>query len=138
MPVEIDITIENQLVTEKRDISIFHHSTRSAHFISYNSSITLPLRSDGEDDYLHISVVSGPGNLWIDCVIKVPSWANFEFSSEGKLTVIHPNDGPGTLLKIPPGPPTWELKITRPTGLSPIDPLSVNNVTIGDDNREQG
>jgi hypothetical protein len=143
MAKEIDITIENKLITEKRDINVFHHSTRSAHIISHQSSITLPLRSagDGEDDYLLISVVKGPGYLWMDCVINLPSWANFDFSLEGKLNVTHSTDAGRTVLKIPPGPPTWELKITRPTRLSPIGSLTVNNantVIIGENTREHG
>jgi len=141
MPEKIDITIENKLAAEKRDINVFHHSTRSAHIISHLSSVTLPLECDGEDDYLYISVVRGPGNLWMDCVINVPSWANFEFSSEGKLTVTHSSDNSRTSLKIPSGPPTWGLKITRPARLWHIDPLSANNrdnVIIGDDSSDYG
>lgn len=143
MAKEIDITIENKLITEKRDINVFHHSTRSGHIISHQSSITLPLRSvgDGEDDYLRISIVSGPGHLWMDCVINLPSWANFDLSLEGKLNVTHSTDKGRTVLKIPPGPPFWELKLTRPTGLSSIGPLTVNNadsVIIGENSREHG
>ena len=63
MAKEINITIENKLVMEKRDMNVYHHSTRSAHMISFDSSITLPLRSVMGDDYLHISIVTGPGNL---------------------------------------------------------------------------
>ncbi|MCP5054255.1 MAG: hypothetical protein GY940_44215, partial [bacterium] len=108
--------IQNKLVTEERDINVFHHSTSSAHIISFNSSITLPLREDRDDDCLHISVVSGPGDLWMDCVITLPTWANFELSCESKLVVSHWVDHDRTQIKIPPGPPTWELKITRPAG----------------------
>ncbi|MCU0289222.1 MAG: hypothetical protein MUF15_22855 [Acidobacteria bacterium] len=42
---------------------VYHHSNRSAYIISHNSSISIPLRTSGEGDYLHISIVSGPGNL---------------------------------------------------------------------------
>jgi hypothetical protein len=126
-----DITVENKLVKDKRGINVYHHSTRSAHLISHNSSITLPLGDVGKDDYLHISLVSGPGNLWKDCVINLPSWADFEFSSEGKMTLTH--RGYRTILTIPPGPPTWQLKITRPNGtLIAKAPQAVDNVTVSD------
>jgi hypothetical protein len=122
----ITVTVQNKLKKEKRDLNVYHQSTRSAHIISHNSSITLPLRTIGEDDFLHISVVSGPGNLWQNCLIDLPSWANFEFSSEGKVTFTHSSDR--TLLKIPPGPPKWELKMTRPAEVSGIQE---DKVTIG-------
>jgi hypothetical protein len=135
----IDITIENQLAAGERDINVFHHSSRSAHIISHNSSITLPLRNPGENDYLHISVVRGPGYLWNDCLISLPSWVDFDFSSEGKLAVTHSNGTNRTLLKIPPGPPTWELKITMPGGLLSSGASAANgdNVTISDNGGEE-
>lgn len=112
MSVKVDIIVENKLIKEKRDIHVYHQSTRSAHIISRSSSITLPLRTIVEDDYLYISVVRGPGNLWKESVIDLPSWADFEFSLEGKVVITH--SGNRTLLKVPPGPPTWQLKMTRP------------------------
>ena len=124
MVKEIDITIKNKLTAGERDIHVFHHSTRSAHIISHNSSVTLPLRDAGENDYLYISVVKGPSYLWTACVIGLPLWMDFDFSSEGKLAVTHSCDTKQTLLKIPPGPPTWELKITRSVGMSSIGLLN--------------
>ncbi|MCP5107906.1 MAG: hypothetical protein GY950_31245 [bacterium] len=112
MPEQIDITVENKLEKEKRGLNVYHHSSRGAHLISYNSSVTLPLRSIEAEDYLHISVVRGPGDLRKNCLIDLPSWADFEFSSEGKVTLNHSGDR--TLLKIPPGPATWQLKLTLP------------------------
>ncbi len=112
MTKEIKVTIENRLIMEKRDINVYHSSTRSAHMISSSSSITLPLQSASADDYLHISVVSGPGQLTKKSIVNLPSWADFEFSSTGDVTVVHSGDR--MLLTIPPGPPTWQLKMTRP------------------------
>ena len=63
MTNKIKITIQNKLVMGKRDMNIYHHSTRTAHMISFDSSITLPLSSKIEEDYLHISIVGGPGRL---------------------------------------------------------------------------
>jgi hypothetical protein len=129
MAQESGITVKNKLIREKRDINVYHQATRSAHIISRNSSITLPLRNSEESDYLHISVISGPGNLWKNCLINLPSWADFEFSSEGKLAVTHSGDR--MVLNIPPGPPTWQLKITRPNGLQM--PQAPDHVIIGDE-----
>jgi hypothetical protein len=122
MPEEIEITVENKLIAEKRDLNVYHQSTQSAHIISHNSSIPLPLGSNGEKDYLHISVVKGPGYLEKNCLIDMPSWADFDFTSKESVTAIsishsHDPDGARTVLKIPPGPPTWELKITRSASL---------------------
>ena len=125
------VTVKNRLITDKRDINIYHHSTRSAHIISHHSSITLPLRTVGEGDYLDISVGRSPGNLWRNCLIDVPSWSDFQFSSQGNITVIH--SGGRILVKIPPGSPDWEIKITRPNGLPSAVPPSEDNVIIGDD-----
>lgn len=141
MAREIDITIENKLAAGERDINVFHHSSRSAHIISHNSTVTLPLRNAGENDYLHISVARGPGYLWMDCVINLPAWADFDFSSEGKLGLTHSGEGKRIFLKIPPGPPTWELKITRSAGLWSNDPstaVHAEHVTIGDNGNGEG
>jgi hypothetical protein len=132
MGKEINVTIENKLVIEKRDMNVYHHATRSAHMISYESSITLPLKSEIEDDYLHISVVSGPGRLEGNCVVNIPSWVDFELSSAGDATVAHLGDR--ILLKIPPGPAIWQLRMKR--SLSSIINQPSDNVTIGDDQLE--
>jgi hypothetical protein len=114
---------------EKRDMNIYHHSTRSAHMISFDSSITLPLDSNIEEDYLHISIVGGPGRLEGNCVVNLPSWADFEFFSKGDVTVAHSADR--ILVKIPPGFPIWQLKMTR--SLSSLTNRSADHVIIGDD-----
>ena len=129
MTKEININIENRLVMEKRDINVYHYSTRSAHLISFDSSITLPLRPAIEDDYLHISIVNGPGHLERKYVLNIPSWADFEFSSRGDVTVVH--SGYRTLVKIPPGLPMWQLRLTR--SLSFHIGWFPDRVTIGDD-----
>jgi hypothetical protein len=125
---KVKITIKNKLETEKRDIHVYHHATRSAHIISYNRSVVLSLRTTEKDDYLHISVITGPGNLKYDCVLDLPAWADFKLNTEGKLTVTHSGDR--TLAKIPPGPPTWTLSITRPKrsgGKQEADKVVVTN-----------
>ena len=131
MSMNVDIIVENKLIKEKRDIHVYHQSTRSAHIISRSSSITLPLRAIEEDDYLYISIVRGPGNLWKESVINLPSWADFEFSLEGKVVITH--SGNRTLLKVPPGPPTWQLKMTRPNESSIVQ--QSDHIIIGENDK---
>lgn len=97
--------------------------------ISYNSSVTLPLRPVMEEDYLHVSIVSGPGHLQGKCVVNLPSWVDFEFSSRGDVTVVH--FGNRILLKVPPGPPTWQLRMTR--SLFSLMEKAADHVVIGED-----
>jgi hypothetical protein len=132
MPKGIEITVRNKLVAEKRDLTVYHHSNRSAYMISHNSSITIPLGTVEDGDYLHLSVVSGPGSLEQDCWINIPSWFDFTISSIGNGDIT--NLGNRTLLRIPPGALVWQLKITRSSG---SDNLPINNyVTIGDQENE--
>ena len=122
-----NITIENELALGQRDMNIYHHYTRSAHMISYNSSVTLPLKSVVEDDYLHISIVSGPGCLKNRSIVNLPSWIDFDISSAEDVSVTHSVDR--TILKIPPGLLRWQLKMTR----SPGADQEAGCVTISDD-----
>ena len=130
MTEEMNIKVVNKLVMEKRDMNIYHHSTRSAHLISYNRSITLPLGSVAAGDYLHISIVSGPGPLKKNCRVDLPLWVDFEFSLEGKVTITHHGDSRRILLKISPGSPIWQLRVTRSDD-SQFLPSS-DHVTVGD------
>jgi hypothetical protein len=114
MPRECDITVENNLVTEKRALNVYHHTlpTGSSHIISHGNSVTFPLKSGEENEYLHVSVIRGPGDLRENCSLNLPSWLDFEFSTGGKVMVAH--SGGRTKLNIPPGPPDWQLKIKQP------------------------
>jgi hypothetical protein len=124
----IDVTVRNRFILEKRDLNVYHHFTRSAYMISYNSSITLPLHRCTEGDYLHITIVYGPGNLTKESVIDLPAWTDSQFFSQGNLILSHTRER--VLLEIPPGPPVWQLKITRPPNTSSAPPSE--QVTIGD------
>lgn len=128
MPEEIEITVANQLITEKRALNGYHHSSRSSYMISPGNSKTTCLQADENGDYLHLSVTSGPGSLEQDCWINLPSRFNFTVCSLGNGCVVHL--GARTLIKIPPGPPVWQLKIT----CSSADMKSHNkdHITIGD------
>ncbi len=129
MKKEIKINIENKLELEKRDMNIYHHSTRSSHLISFDSRITIPLGPLREEDYLHISIVNGPGPLEGRYILSLPSWANFEFFSRGDVTVAHTGDR--TYVKIPPGLPMWQLRLTR-SHTAPNGRAS-DRITLGDE-----
>jgi hypothetical protein len=112
MAKRIKITIENKLLIEQRDMNVYHHALKSAHMISHNSSITLPFTPVVAHDFIYISLVSGPGHIKSQCLVNLPSWLDFEFlAAAGNVKVTH--SGQRTLVKIPPGPPGWELKLTR-------------------------
>lgn len=110
-------------------MNVYHHAAGSAHLISCGSSIPLPLGSDAEDDYLHISMVSGPGNLKRKCVIWLPVWADFQFSADEKITLSHGRER--IKLEVSPGLPTWQLKITRPASCRAA--VTGDNVIVGCD-----
>lgn len=128
MTKEINITIENNLLMEARDITVYNHFSRSAHMISNYSAVALPLKSAVENDYLHISIVCGPGHLTNKIVIDLPSWIDFEFSSNGDVTVTH--SGSRILLQIPPGLPKWQLRMTQ--SVSSFSTIHADRVSIGD------
>ena len=132
MPEGIHITVRNKLVIEKRDLNVYHHSKRSAYMISHDNSITIPLGTVEYGDYLHLSIVSGPGSMEKDCWINIPSWCDFTVSSMGNGDLTHSGDR--TLLRIPPGPPVWQLKITRSSGQN--NPPIEDYISIGDNEHE--
>lgn len=133
MPQTFDITVENKIRKEKRDINVYHQFTGISHIVSYNNSITLPFRNAAEKDFLCISIVNDCGNLSQACFINLPSWAEFEFSSKVNVTMTF--YGKRTVLKIPPGPVAWQMKLTKPEGLSSVDPLTGDKVTVGDSSK---
>jgi hypothetical protein len=52
-------------------------------------------------------------------------------SSINVTTFVFTHHGDRSLLKIPPGSPTWQLKLTRPTNLSSTCRLNKDNVIVG-------
>ncbi len=131
MSNEIDITVENKLVMEKRYLNVYR-SKKSAYIISYNRSRTLSLGTVIDNDYIHITPHIEFGDaIWEAFLIDLPSWADFEFLPEGKTNLIH--SGKRTFLKISSGPPTWQLKIIRP--LDAKINQKVERITIGDDSK---
>ena len=128
MVEDIEITVGNKLIKEKRDLNVYRHSSRSAYMISHGSSITISLGTVEEGDYLHLSIVSGPGNLEKDCWISLPSWCDFTVYGMGNGELTH--SGERIFLKIPPGPPVWQLKITKPGGY--LNTPREDYIVIGD------
>jgi hypothetical protein len=97
-------------------MNVYHHALKSTHMISHNSSITLPLMPVVANDYIYISLVSGPGHIKNKCLVNLPSWLDFEFlAAAGKVKVTRSRRR--TLVKIPPGLPDWEIKLTCPFSL---------------------
>lgn len=131
----MDITIHNRLIKEKRDINVYHHSLQSAHIVSANSSLTRSIEPAANDDFLHISPVVGPGRLKNWCILDMPCFINFNFTPAGEVNLEH--CGERTLIRIPPGLPTWELKMTIPDRLPPADSINGSHVTIGDAEERQ-
>jgi hypothetical protein len=132
MKIPGNITVDNKLITGKRAVSVYHHATRGNHLISHNGSVTLPLKPVEEGDYLHISVTRGPGRLRKDCLLDIPWWLDFEFAGEGKVFVTHKRNR--VFVKIPAGPPVWQLKLTQPADLPPGNSAADGNhkITIGE------
>lgn len=123
MPVNsgiLEFIVRNKLVRDKRDISVYHSFGSSAHIISCGSAVSVPLSTVEQDDYLHFSLVRGPGIFWQGCVISLPAWVDFRLGPAGSVTVTHSANR--THLELAPGPPTWELRITRPKGHPPASP----------------
>jgi hypothetical protein len=128
---QVELIIRNKLVKDRRDVNVYHHISRSSHILSCNSSLTRSIRTVEEMDFLQISVVTGPGHLKDYCVLELPSFLDFRFSLVGEAILIH--SGEWTLLRIPPGPPTWEIKMTIPRRLSMRDSLNDHCITLSDD-----
>lgn len=131
---KVEITVHNNLVEEKRDLSVYHHAARSANLIGSNSKITLAFKTTEKNDYVHLSLVQGPGKLNQECVVDLPFWLDFDFSSIAEGIVRH--TGKRTQLTIPPSPPVWQVKVTRSAEVT--DPPAVDYIIIGDSGQLEG
>jgi hypothetical protein len=135
MPDILLIEIQNKLVNQKKSIDVYHHVTGITDTISYNHSITLPIKtfiSKQKPDFIQITIKKEPGDSIEEIAVNLPSWAKYEFSPNNNIdiTIIYLENR--TLLKIPPCPPTWKLKIYRPDNSTF---QSNDNVIIHDDFR---
>jgi hypothetical protein len=127
---EISISVENKLITEERDIYVYRHLTKETHIISHGNSSSFDLGTTEEMDYLSISTVAGPGDLIFGCLINLPLWVDFQLNTEGKVTLTH--SGSRVSVRVPPGTPTWQLKITLPTGCSITPQPGHDFIIVGD------
>lgn len=125
--------VNNMLIGQRRDIHIYHHSTRSSHIVSDNSAVVLELHNGISGDFFYISVVKGPGDLNKPCYIDLPNWMDIQFSSRGDVLVSHPNGGDRLKFRIPPGPAGWEIKAKIPPDSHITDRLSEDEITISED-----
>ena len=128
MSSSVRVMVENRLVTERRDLNVYHSCSATAHMISFDSSVTVSLGLGVEGDYLHVSVVGGPGRLRLETWVQLPGWLDFEYSGEGKIAVVRSGDC--IYIKIPPGLPGWSIKMTRPTDEGFVQRLPV--IAVGD------
>ncbi len=110
MPQQIEITVMNRLLSEKRSLNGYIHAGKSAYIISPGNGKTVRLSSHRSGDYLHLSIAGSPGDFAEDCWINLPSQLNFSLSNMGNAAVVQ--TGRRTLIKIPPGPLLWQLKIS--------------------------
>lgn len=108
----IELKIHNKMIAEKRDLNIYHNHDRGAYMISRNNYVKLKLNGIDDNDYLHISIVSGPGAMTKDCWVNLPSWCFCSFSGMCNADIC--NSGERIMVRIPPGPPVWQLKISNP------------------------
>ncbi len=126
----VAITVRNKLSAQKRVLNVYHHSRQTSHLISSNRTLTCQLNTGEDIDYLHISVTSGPGYLKKNCLLDLPPFMRYQFLSVGNFDLDLSCER--IKLKIPPGPPSWELKLTIPNSKSACGPLTADQVTIGD------
>ncbi len=131
MTNETKITVHNKLSMAKRDINVYHNSKRSAHMIGHDGSVTIPLRPAAEDDFLHISIVSGPGSLENTNVVNLPAWADFEYTGENNFILCHSHTDDRIIVKIPPGTPQWQMRVYR-SGTPSSTGRSSGRITIGE------
>lgn len=122
----IELKIHNKMIGEKRDLNIYHNHDRGAYMISRNNYVNLKLHNIDENDFLYISIVSGPGAMTKDCWINLPSWCFCSFSSMCNADICL--SGQRFMVRIPPGPPVWQLKICSPK----ISPDNKDEIIIGD------
>jgi len=132
---EVEITVWNRLIKERRDINVYQHSSKSGHIISSNHFHKIGIKAIEEDDYLYISVQRGPGLLENYCVLDLPSFVDFKFSNTGEFVLLHCRER--ILLRIPPGPPLWEIKMKIPAQLTFLTNTNEGHITIGDEDENE-
>lgn len=104
------IVISNKLEKEKRDLTMYINTVKESHLVSANSSRIWRAKPGAADDFLHIAVAPGPGQLKSTWILDIPSYLNVKFRSSGEFVLFHSEER--TELRIPPGPPDWQIRLT--------------------------
>lgn len=140
-----EVTVENKFTRGKRGIIVYNSSEQKDCIIPFKENgknnsrkkFDLPTGSKG-NNYLVISLTPRPVNLTTTCKIDLPSTVPFTFIPVGTQSIKITPSGKRTTLKIPGGPPTWQLKIDNPlksmlTNRPMVEEGGGNNVTVGED-----
>jgi hypothetical protein len=143
----LTIEVKNNFKRGKRGIIVHDSSKKQDWIVPWEKNALGDTTQEfdfpgGTDDYLVIAVTPGAGDLkW--CKAELPAALPFIFIPGGmeKIGILTSSDGERTTLRIPPGSPTWQLKIRQPTQImaqmANEEPGSGegggSNVTVGDD-----
>jgi hypothetical protein len=148
LEMTLSIEVENDFKRGRRGI-IVHNSSQNQDWIvpwKKNGQEDTKQEFDfptGKDDYLVIAVTPGGGDLK-GCKADLPAALPFIFIPGGmeKMKILTSSDGERTTLRIPQGPPTWQLKIRNPLKAADMQRGDEgegsgegggSNVTLGDD-----
>ncbi|MGD2092944.1 MAG: hypothetical protein PVH61_42670 [Candidatus Aminicenantes bacterium] len=143
----LTIEVKNNFKRGKRGIIVHDSSQKQNWIVPWEKNGQGDTKQEfdfpgGKDDYLVIAVTPGAGDLkW--CKAELPTTLPFIFIPGGmeKIGILTSSDGERTTLRIPPGPPTWQLKIKnhseRMAQSADEEPGSGEgggaNVSVGDD-----
>jgi hypothetical protein len=108
----MSIVIRNNLISEKRDLNVYHHSTRSAYIVSHKNEVSIRLEKFAKGDFLDLSIVRGPGSMENECWMRVPSGCVFSIRNMSDSDTVYTDEC--IWVRFPPGPPLWQLKLAQP------------------------
>lgn len=108
--------------------------------VTVNGNVNINGNGNGNgssgDYYLLIGVVSQSGKEELEpCMITAPAGVEVTFISPGNVdvNVTVSREDNKTYLRVPKGPPTWQLKITLPQFSPGMMYRTSDNVTVGED-----
>jgi hypothetical protein len=144
----LTIEVKNNFKKGKRGIIVHDSSQKQDWIVPWEKNGRGDTKQEfdfptGKDDYLVIAVTPGAGDLK-GCKAELPAALPFIFTPGGmeKMKILTSSDGERTTLRIPPGPPTWQLKIKNPLKAADLGRGDEgegsgegggDNVTVGDD-----
>ena len=141
------IDVENKFRKGRRGIIVYDSSEKQDWILPWKNNgqgtklkkFMLPADSGKDDDYLNIAVAPGGGKLGRSKIV-LPANIPFTFIPGGIDSITIIPSGDRVYIKIPEGPPTWQLKIMKPSepigylmGDDSTPPENSGNVTVGDD-----